>query len=201
MKRICLFIIVILCLLFLSSASCFSEPLPETFVKIVEKLESYALEQGIDLERDENIKDVVTLGYLNAVHNLNRPFGYLDESIKMEMVEWLAILCWFPIVPQEKKKKTEKDLQKIRKALAQNSYERTLASLSLIPGLAVTCVGEVLSPMDMWKYFPHSPKGEEIYSDWKAKGYSSKILIESLKRDKIEYTDLISSERAEKYLK
>ena len=107
MRKITFLIVVTLFFLFFPKSHCFAESLPERFVQIVQSLESYAFKQGIKLERNENIKDVVTLGYLNAVNRLKIPFGHMDEKVKKETVEWLSILCWFPIIPPEKKQKAE----------------------------------------------------------------------------------------------
>jgi len=167
MRKISLLIVATLILLSLPSTTCFAEPLPVQFDRIVKSLETYALAKDIKLEQGENIKDVVTLGYLNALNRLKAPFGMLDDKIKQETVEWLSILCWFPIIPPEKKKKAEKDLKILRKALSQNSYKRTLAEMSFVPGFAVTSVGEVL-PSDRWvNYYPFSKKGKEIYNSLK----------------------------------
>jgi len=200
MKRISLFVMVVLCLLIYNS-SCFAESLPEKFIKVVQLLERYALEKDINLERDEDIKDVVTLGYLNAINGLDVPFGYLDEEVKRATVDWLSILCWFPLVPPDKKKTAEKELKEIRRALAQNSYERTLASISLMPGFAVTSVGEVFTPSQMMHYFPDSTRSMEIYNYLEEKKYSPAFIINSLQEDKIEYKDLVISEWIEKYLR
>lgn len=187
--------------LFFSVSPCLAESLPARFVEIVQSLETYAIENKIELEKGESIKDVVTLGYLNAVNRLKVPFGYLDNRVREETIEWLSILCWFPIVPPEKKKKAENDLKKIRQALARNSYERTLASISLLPGFAVSCIGEVLPLNQMFEKYPYSGKGKALYYNFGQRGYLSKNIVEGLRRDRIDYKDLIASEWTEKYLK
>jgi hypothetical protein len=201
MKRMTIFMVLALFFLSLSDTPCLAESLPARFVKIVQSLESYAIENRIELEEDESIKDVVTLGYLNAVNRLNVPFGYLDYRVKRETIEWLSILCWFPIVPPDKKKKAEKDLKKIRQALARNSYERTLASISLLPGFAVSCIGEIFPSNQMFEKYPYSAKGKELYYYLGKMGYSSENIVEELRKDRIDYKDLIASEWTEKYLK
>ena len=201
MIKITFLIVVTLFIIFFINSHCFSESLPERFVKIVQSLESYALEQGIKLEPNETIKDVVTLGYLNAVNRLKVPFGYLDQKVKRETVEWLSILCWFPIIPPEKKEKAKDDLKKIRKTLSQNSYERALAGLSFVPGFAVSGVGEVLPTSQLAEYYPFSGMGKEIYYSLVKNRYASKYIVESLLKGKIEYKDLFVTDWTEKYHK
>jgi hypothetical protein len=201
MKKVILFIMLALLFFLPSNIPCLAEPLPARFIEIVRSLESYAIENRIELEKGESIKDVVTLGYLNAINRLNAPFGSLDHRIKREAIEWLSILCWFPIVPPEKKKEAEKDLKKIRRALALNSYERTLASISLLPGFAVSSIGEILPSNQMFEKYPYSAKGKELQYYFDKKKYSSDNIIKELLKDKIDYKDLIASEWTEKYLK
>lgn len=201
MRKATFLIGVTLFIIFFINTHCFSESLPERFVKIVQSLERYALEQEIKLEADESIKDVVTLGYLNAVNRLKVPFGYLDEKVKKETVEWLSILCWFPIIPPEKKEKAKDDLKKIRKTLSQNSYERALAGLSLMPGFAVSGVSEVFPTGELAKYYPFSGTGRKIYSSIAQNRYSLKDIVESLRNGKIEYKDLLVGDWTKKYLK
>lgn len=200
MKRMTLSMVLAVFFLSFSVSPCLSESLPARFVEIVESLERYANENKIELEKGENIKDVVTLGYLNAVNRLKVPFGYLDYQVKKETIEWLSILCWFPIVPPEKKKKVENDLKKIRQVLARNSYERTLASISLLPGFAVSSIGEVLPSNQMLKKYPYSKKGKELYYNFGERGYLSEYTIEGLKKGMIDYKDLLASEWTKKYL-
>lgn len=199
MKRMTLFILLALFFLPLLANPCLAEPLPAKFVEIVLALESYVKEEGIELEKDEDIKDVVTLGYLNAVNRLNVSFGYLDNRLKRETVEWLRIMCWFPTIPPDKKK-AEKNLKKIRKALARNSYERTIASISLLPGFAVTCIGEILPSKQMLEMYPYSTKSKELYYYFGKTGFTSENIVEGLRYDRIDYRDLIASEWAEEYL-
>lgn len=201
MRKITFLIVVTLFIIFFINSHCFSESLPEKFVKIVQSLESYAFEQGIKLEPEESIKDVVTLGYLNAVNRLNVPFGYLDDKVKRETVEWLSILCWFPIIPPEKKEKAKDALKKIRKTLSQNSYGRALAGLSFVPGFAVSGVGEVLSTGQLAKYYPFSVMGKDIYYSLVKNRYPSKYIVDSLLNGEIEYKDLFVTDWSEKYHK
>lgn len=201
MRKITFLIVFTLFLLFLPKTSCFAESLPERFAKIVQSLEIYAFKQGIKLEQGESIKDVVALGYLNAVNRLKVPFGALDEKVKKETVEWLSILCWFPIIPPEKKEKVKNDLKKIRKALSLNLYERTLAGLSVVPGFAVSCVGEVLPVCQFAEHYPFSAMGKEIYYSLEKKVYPSEYIVEALRKGKIDYKDLLVSDWTEKYLK
>ena len=201
MRKITFLIIVTLFFLFFPKLHCFAESLPERFVQIVQSLETYASEQGIKLEQNENIKDVVTLGYLNAVNRLKMPFGHIDEKVKKETVEWLSILCWFPIIPPEKKQKAENDLKKLRKSMSQNSYERTLAALIFLPGFAVSSIGEVLPMGQFAKDYPFSVMGKDTYSSLVKNRYPSKYVVDALKRGKIEYKDLFVSGWTEKYLK
>ena len=201
MRKITFLIIVTLFFLFFPKPHCFAESLPERFVQIVQSLEIYASEQGIELEQNENIKDVVTLGYLNAVNRLKMPFGYVDEKVKKETVEWLSILCWFPIIPPEKKQKAKNDLKKLRKSLSQNSYERTLATLSFLPGFAVSSIGEVLPVGKFAKSYPFSVMGKNTYSSLVTYRYLSKNLVDALKDGKIDYKDLFVAGWPEKYLK
>lgn len=200
MKRMTLFIVLALFFLSLPDTSCLAESLPARFVEIVQSLESYAKENKIELEKGESIKDVVTLGYLNAVNRLNVHFGCLNDRVKKETKEWLSILCWFPIIPPDKKKKAEKDLKKIRQALARNSYERTLASISLLPGFAVACIGEILPSNQIFEKYPYSAKGKKLYYYFGQKGYSSENIVKGLREGRIDYKDLIGSEWT-KYLK
>ena len=201
MRKITFLIIVTLFFLFFPKPHCFAESLPERFVQIVQSLESYAFEQGIKLERNENIKDVVTLGYLNAVNRLKIPFGHMDGKVRKETVEWLSILCWFPIIPPEKKQKAKNDLKKLRKNISQNSYERTLATLSFLPGFVVSSIGEVLPTDQFPEYYPFTGMGKEIYFSLVEKRYSSEYVVDSLIKGKIEYKDLFVSDWTEKYLK
>ena len=201
MRKITFLIVVTLFFLFFPKSHCFAESLPERFVQIVQSLESYAFKQGIKLERNENIKDVVTLGYLNAVNRLKIPFGHMDEKVKKETVEWLSILCWFPIIPPEKKQKAENDLKRLRKNISQNSYKRTLATLSFLPGFAVSSIGEVLPTGQFAEDYPFSKMGKEIYFSLVKKRYPSKYVADSLVKGKIEYKDLFVSDWTEKYLK
>ena len=180
MRKITFLIVVTLFFLFFPKSHCFAESLPERFVQIVQSLESYAFKQGIKLERNENIKDVVTLGYLNAVNRLKIPFGHMDEKVKKETVEWLSILCWFPIIPPEKKQKAENDLKRLRKNISQNSYKRTLATLSFLPGFAVSSIGEVLPTGQFAEDYPFSKMGKEIYFSLVKKRYPSKYVVDSL---------------------
>ena len=89
MRRISITILVLIYLSFINISYCSSESLAENFVEIVSTLEIYAYENGINLENDEDIKDVVSLGYLNAIKRLGVPFGNIDEQIKKETIDWL----------------------------------------------------------------------------------------------------------------
>lgn len=201
MKKRTFLVIFAVFLLFLPETFCFAESLPEKFVNIVQSLESYAHSQGIKLEQGERIQDVVALGYLNAVKRLKVPFGTLNEEVKKETVEYLSILCWLPIVPPEKKEKAKDDLKKLRKALSLNLYERTLASLCVVPGFAVTSVGEVLPVRQFAERYPFSAMGKEVYYEsLKKRFYSSRNIVEALKRGKIDYRDLLVSDWIKKYL-
>lgn len=53
----------------------------ERFEYIVNELVNYAQTRGIKLEANENIKDVVTFGYLNTLPRLNAKFGDFNEKI------------------------------------------------------------------------------------------------------------------------
>jgi len=201
MRNIAFLTVVTLFFLFFPKSYCFAESLPEKFVEIVQSLESYAFQQGIELEQDENIKDVVTFGYLNAVNRLKIPFGRIDKEVKKETVEYLSILCWFPIIPPEKKQKAKNDLKKIRKNISQNSYERTLATLSFLPGFVVSSIGEVLPMGQFAKDYPFSVMGKQTYSSLVKNRYPSKYVVDALKEGKIEYKDLFISDWTKKYLK
>jgi hypothetical protein len=200
-KKALLFLLTISILILGINYSSYSGSLPESFIYVIEDVEKFALQKGIRLEQDENIKDVVTLGYFNALKRLGAPFGSLNDKIKTESIEWLSLLCWIPIIPPDKKKNAEEDIKKVRKALAKNIYERTLASLSLVPGFAVSCVGEIL-PTSQWiKDYPYSPMSKEIYTNLTKTGFSSHVLISDIKAGKINYEDIIFSEWVSKYLK
>ncbi|MFC1868987.1 hypothetical protein ACFL0H_12760 [Thermodesulfobacteriota bacterium] len=204
MKKISFGIIMLLFIVALPITSSFAQTviLPARLIVIVKDLESYAKQNGISIDRDEDLKDIVTLGYLNAVKRLNVPFGSLNDIVKMETVQWLSILCWFPNVPPEAKEPVKKDLKKTRKALAKNAYKRTIATLSLTPGFAVTCVGEVLNPKMLNKFYPITPMGGDIYKALERGRLSpSKDLVESLKRKKMMYSDIMKAEWIEEYLK
>ena len=201
MRKITFLVVVTIFFLLFPKSQCFAESLPERFVQIVQSLESYAFQRGIKLERNENIKDVVALGYFNAVNRLKIPFGHINEKVKKETVEWLSILCWFPIIPPEKKEKVKNDLKKIRRALSTNLYERTLASLSVVPGFAVSSVGEVLSVRQFAEHYRFSAMGKEIYYSLEKKVYPSEYIVEALRKGKIDYNDLLVSDWTKKYLK
>ena len=194
MRKISLLIVATFILISFLNTTCYAEPLFVKFDKIVQSLEIYALKMGIKLEKDENIKDIVTLGYLNAVNRLKVPFGHLDEKVKQETIEWLSILCWLPGIPPERKVMVEMNLKRIRKVLSQNAYKRALAGMILVPGFAVTSVIEVL-PSDQWiKYYPLSKKREEAYNYFKEVGFKSGDIVESLKKGKVDYNDLFAAE-------
>jgi hypothetical protein len=202
MKQTTLFLIfVFVLLLSFQKTTCYAQLISDRFVQIIESLEGYAKEKGIKLEKDEDIRDVVSLGYLNAVKKLKVPFGHLDEKVKKETTFWLSVWCWFPFVPPERKEKSKNDLKKIRKALSLNTYKRTLAGLGIMPGFAVSCVGEVLSIKQYAENYPFSSKGSEIFYALMYGKYPNAKIVETLNSGKIEYNDLIIPGLSQKYLK
>lgn len=139
-----LLIAVFLCFSPANAATFQTKPLPGQFQDLVSHLEEYLKSQkGFKLAEDENIKDVVTFGYMNALNRLKKSFLSLSHSIKKEMLQYLSTWCWVPILPPEKKDPVKKELRKLRKALSTNLYESTLASMCIAPGLAVTSFAQV----------------------------------------------------------
>jgi len=148
-----------------AGVSAYAEPPQQSFIYVIDELEKYLREQEISLGETENIRDVATLGYLNALKRIGAPFGTLDIRIKHEAKEWLKIWCWFPSIPEEKKKKVKQELTQLRGTLAQAAYKKTLASLSVVPGLAVTSLGEIYSPKHLMEIVPPFGKSDGALVD------------------------------------
>lgn len=200
-KKMLLFLLTISLFVSAFPIWCYADTLPGSFVSAVEELEKYASQKGIQIDSDEDIKDAVTLGYLNAVNRLGVSFGALDHKILLETIQYMAIWCWFPIIPPEKKKEESENLKRIRKALANNIYERTLVSLSVLPGLAVTSVGEILPPNQLIKFYSPSFLGSQLYQDFASRKIVSQDITSKINDGKIKYRDILYPDWTNKYLK
>ncbi|MBL7205714.1 MAG: hypothetical protein ISS63_15520 [Desulfobacteraceae bacterium] len=202
MKKIPLLLITVLLLFPPANAAVFqTKPLPEQFQELVKHLGEYLESQkGFKLEKDENIKDVATFGYMNALNRAQKPFLSLDDAVKKEMVRYLSTFCWLPIYPPAKKEPVKKELRKLRKALSTNLYESTLASMCIAPGFAVTSFAQVRPneqlTQDYSVYmstFPYSWPQQMV-------GPRSKDIELWLGKKKWEYGYLFNKEWVNKYL-
>ena len=179
-----------------------AEPPQQSFISVIDNLEKYLREQDISLAETEDIRDVATLGYLNALDRLRAPFGTLDTQIKKETKEWLKIWCWFPSIPEDKKKKVKKELTEVRSALAKAAYKRTLATLSVVPGLAVTSLGEIYSPKALMAMFPPFGKSEYVFGYAIMKpGFTSSDIAKGITNEEFMYSDIVNIEMVDKYLR
>lgn len=201
MKKNIIFIMLLFALLV--SSNTFAEdpvPPPQIFIEIVNKVEEFLLSQNIQLKEGENIKDVASFAYLNAIKRRDKGFGYLDDKIKEEAKSWAAIWCWIPGIPEQKKKKAEESLKKVRKALIKGAYERTLASLTIIPNFAFTCLGEVAQYKQIFSVYPAF--GNSRMALEKTIGYPpSSSWAADISQKKLDYRDIINSDWVSRYLK
>jgi len=185
-----------------AGVSAYAEPPQQSFIYVIDELEKYLREQEISLGETENIRDVATLGYLNALKRIGAPFGTLDIRIKHEAKEWLKIWCWFPSIPEEKKKKVKQELTQLRGTLAQAAYKKTLASLSVVPGLAVTSLGEIYSPKHLMEIVPPFGKSEYVFGYAIMKpGFTSSDIAKGIATGEFMYSDIVNIEMVYRYLR
>ena len=197
---------IILCMLLfvlLVSSDTFATdpaPPPKILIEVVEKVEKFLLSQKIQLKEGENIKDVATFAYLNAILRLGKGFGDLDNKIKQEAKSWAAIWCWLPGVPEEKKKKAGESLKKVRRALIRGIYERTLASLTIVPGFAFASLGEVFKPKQMFAVYPAFGNSKGVFYNAMALPPSASW-VSDIGKGRFDYKDIMNSDWVSRYIK
>lgn len=179
-------------LIFLPGLTAHADSSNQLFTSAIRDLEKHLLEQGISLREDETITDVATFGYLNALNRLKAPFGTLDTQIKKETEEWLKIWCWLPTIPEEKKEKVKKELVQVRGALAKGAYERILATPAVVPGFAVTSLGEIYPPKRLMEVIPHFGKREYVFGYVMRPGFTFRDFAEGIRSGQFGYEDIVN---------
>lgn len=193
MKRIAVLVLFIGALLIPSGTLSYKDSSPpQLFSSIVGQVGNYLSNKGIQLSDGELINDVATFGYLNALYRLGRNFGDLDDQIFNETMVGLKIWCWVPSMPEDKKRPYRADLLKLRGFLTRGAYDRTMASLTIVPGFVVTSVGEVFPPKQLFLLFPRSEKNEKLFNEMMRSDFNSVKLAEEIKKGQFTYKDIIN---------
>jgi len=201
-KHFIVFLVISLILIFSNNAYCEKNPVTEAFISVIEKLGKSLEGKGIKLKEGEEIKDVATFGYFNAINELGAQFGHLDSNIEKRIEDWLKIWCWLPSIPEDKKEKMKDDIVKIRKELSRGIYRRTLASLTIVPGFVVTSVGEVFPTKQIFGMYPVFRKSQSVFGTVTAMPRPSPGDISTkITKDEFGYKDIINSDWVTRYLK
>jgi hypothetical protein len=201
MKKLVIILPILIILLYSWTISAEnSPPLPELFIEQIEELAKFLQNQGISLREGENIKDVAAFTYLNAIKSLDRSFGELDDQVKEEAKNWAKLLCWLPTIPEDKKKKAAEKIQKVRARLVGGAYERTLASLTIVPNFAAVSVGEIVQPERLFSMYPSFGESMTVFKVMRENPTSGR-LASDISADKFDYSDIINYDWVNQYLK
>jgi len=204
MNKVFIALVSIIALVFLFPLNTNADQSPKMFVETVKKLEAFVKSEGLELDADEEIKDVVTIAYLNALGVTRKSFGNTSDEIKQEMIDWLSIMCLLPGVPEEKKKDVKKKLKKARKALTKGAYERTIAEISIFPRFATTCKNELYIPEREYAKYVAFPSWDDASEIWKKAGFrqfSFKEMKTAINKDKVKYQSIINVDWVSAFLK
>ena len=96
----------------------------------------------------------------------------------------------------------KKDLLKVRSALAKGAYERILATLTVVPGFAVTSLGEIYPPKQLMMMVPQFGKSGYVFGYvMKKPGFTSGDFAKGITSGQFGYTDILNIDLVNEYLK